>query len=128
MLVVVLAGCGGGGGGETADERVARQWVVDALAGRASAAWDGLHPGVQAGTTREAYIACAAGGGVDGARVSVVESTAGSYTARDGSARPGTQVVVRADAGGRTQRVALWVVDGRIAGAGDDDGGCAPRL
>lgn len=83
---------------------------------------------MQAGTSREAYIACAGSGGAKSPRVEVVESSTGQYVARDGSSRGGAQVVVRVTAGGRSDTVALWVVDGRVAGAADDDGGCAPRL
>jgi hypothetical protein len=131
VLVIVLVGCGGGGGSSA--NSTATAWVRDVLDGKYSASYDLMHPTVQASTTREAYLACAASKGAApaGVKLSVVESTNGSYAKADGTKVDATAVTVRAAGGAVASNVVVWVVDGRVAAA-DSDGGsskpCAARL
>lgn len=108
------------------------QLVLD---GKFGSFYDRVHPGVQAQSTRAAYIECAsrAAGEAPSISLRVTEATDTDYTEKNGTVVPARAVTVQMSAGGAKQNAVVWLVDGKVAalnvGPDDpDDTGCLSRL
>jgi hypothetical protein len=136
VCIVGLAACGGGGtaaggGGAAATPHdVVSEYLYLSWANNFSAAYDLLHPEVQARTTRAGYISCRALGFWKGATptITITETTAAVYRRSNGSTTNGFTVGVTTVFGTTPPKSALvWVVDGRIADSGGSHD-CETRL
>lgn len=116
VCAVVLAACGGGDDGADTPRSVVERYLDASFDGRISHVFDLLHPAVQAKTTLDDFVLCAAKLDNEGItpKVSITEEIAVKYRRLDGVEVDATAVSVRLSNGSASANYTMWVVDGGI--------------
>ncbi len=134
--LLMLAPCGGDGAAGLSGPRddasaVVKRYLDAGFNGRRSVTYDLLHPGIQAKTPRDAFIACASKSenGVITPKVTITESTPVQYMRLDGVKVDATAVSFTLSFGSMQSNFTMWVVDNRLVDSEpSSDSPCTERL